>query len=405
MLLSEAPRPGPVHRRILWLSLLGWLFDFYDLILYTFLTRQISADLGMDRMDHAHALGISFLATAVGGIGAAFFADRLGRRTLISWTILIYSAGSLLCGLAGSKAMLLCARVITGIGVGGEWAAGQALVAETFPPAYRGRAGALLQTGAPLGMGLAAMVGTLLAPRIGWRLCFIVSAATAVLAVVARRRLPESDLWQGGRAPRFGAGMARLPLGDLAPRFYLALLLTTVNGASYWLTYSWLPEYLRGRGLSIMGTGSYIGVVVAGQLLGYTSLGWVSDRVGRRPALSLYATLMALGLVPLTLLWERFAAAPHLILAAMALVGFGTGTWGQFGPLLAELFPTPVRTGGMATVYNLSRAVQFAAPWLIARLEPRYGLGAGISLAAAFALGAAGLVWLLPETRGRSLRG
>jgi hypothetical protein len=113
---------------------------------------------------------------------------------------------------------------------------------------------------------------------------------------------------------------------------------------------------------------------------------------------------MAAGLLPLTVLWERFTDMPLLILAAMTLVGIGTGTWSNFGPMLAELFPTPLRNTAMGSILNLARGVQFIAPILIAALEPRHGLAAGIGLAAVFAAGAALFVWTLPETRARSLR-
>lgn len=403
MLLSESPQLLPVHRRILALAFLGWMFDFYDLILYTFLTRPISAELGLDKLDHAHALGISFAATAVGGIACGLLADRYGRRRVVTWTILLYSAGSLLSGLAPDKWTLFAARALTGIAVGGEWAAGHALVAETFPPDKRGRAGAILQTGAPIGVGLAALVGTLLAPRVGWRAVLIGSSVTAALAFVARRGLPESDVWLQRRAAKLGDGLSRLLSGDLSRRFYLALLLTTCNGASYWLTYSWMPEYLRGRGLGLAASGAYLGVVVVGEIIGYTSFGFVSDRVGRRPAFTGFALLMAVGLVPLTFLWERFAGTPELILGAMFMVGIGTGTWSNFGPMLAELFPTHARNTAMSTVLNCSRGAQFGAPVLIALLEPRFGMGAGIGLAACFAVLASLLVWTLPETHARKL--
>jgi MFS family permease len=405
MLLCESPRITPTHRRILTLAFLGWMFDFYDLILYTFLTRFITADLGLTRMDHAHALGLSFAATALGGIASGVLADRFGRRTLVSWTILLYSLGSLMCGLAGGKAMLFLGRVVTGLGVGGEWAAGHALVAETFPPDRRGRAGALLQTGAPVGVGLATLVGTLLAPHIGWRACLIGSSATAILAFIARRGMPESDLWRQGRTGRFGAGLGRLVARDLAPRFYLGFVLTAMNGASYWFTYSWLPEYLRSRGLTLVASGAYIGVIVVCEVIGYSIFGWFSDRLGRRPAFTIFSLTMATGLLPLTVLWERFADAPLLIFASMALVGLGTGTWSNFGPMLAELFPTALRNAAMGSILNLARGVQLVAPILIATLEPRYGLASGIGLAAVFAASAAVFVWTLPETRGRPLAG
>jgi MFS family permease len=129
----------------------------------------------------------------------------------------------------------------------------------------------------------------------------------------------------------------------------------------------------------------------------------VSDRLGRRPAFTAFALVMAAGLMPLTFFWTRLVALPALIFGATFFVGVGTGTWSNFGPMLAELFPTDVRNAGMATVLNVSRAAQFGAPVLIAALEPRFGLAAGIGLAAAFAALAAALVWTLPETRARSL--
>jgi MFS family permease len=217
-----------------------------------------------------------------------------------------------------------------------------------------------------------------------------------VLAFVARRAMPESDLWLRGGTRRLGAGLGRL-LG--ARRFWLALGVTTVNGASYWLTYSWLPEYLRSRGLTLYASGRTLAVLVAGEIVGYAAFGWVSDRIGRRPAFTAFALTMAAGLVPLTL-WQQ---APSLLMGAAALVGIGTGTWSNFGPMLSELFATDVRNSAMGAVLNLSRAAQLVAPVAIARLEPRLGLAAGTGLASGFAALAALLIWTLPETRARRL--
>jgi MFS family permease len=289
------------------------------------------------------------------------------------------------------------------MGVGGEWAAGHALVAETFPPAVRGRAGAILQTGAPIGVGIAALVGTLVAPSIGWRACLIGSSATALLAFIARRGMPESDLWESGRAAKIVDSVGSLFAGAHAGRFYLAFVLTVLNGASYWLTYSWLPEYLRSRGLSLGASGTFLGVIVSGEIVGYTVFGVLSDRIGRRPAFTIFATIMAVGLIPLTVAWERVSELPLLLYGATVLVGIGSGTWSNFGPFLAELFPTEVRTTSMGTILNLSRAVQFGAPVLIALLEPKYGLASGIGLAALFAAAAGLFVWVLPETKSAVL--
>src|SRR5262249_18896070 len=154
---------------------------------------------------------------------------------------------------------------------------------------------------------------------------------------------------------------------------------------------------LHSRGLTLQASGRYIAVLVAAEIVGYVSFGWFSDRLGRRPAFTAFALTMAAGLIPLTFLWTKLAGRPTLILGSTALVGVGPGTWSNFGPMLAELFPTELRNTAMGAILNLSRAAQFAAPVMIAALEPLYGLAAGIGLASGFAVIAAALIWTLPE--------
>jgi MFS family permease len=394
--------PRPVHVRILVLTWAGWLFDFYDLILYTFLLAPISAELGLSRETQAVLLGASLGATAAGGIVFGWLADRYGRKPALQWSIFTYSAGTALSGLAPGIGTLLVARAVTGIGVGGQWAIGHALLGESVPPAARGRFGALLQTGAPAGVGLAAVVGSFVAPVIGWRATFVLSAAPAFLVTITRRALPESAVWLRDRAPAppvrelFAPGLRRI----VGLTFGLAVL----NMSSYWFTYTWLPTYLtHERGLTIAASGLKVLVVVSGELAGYASFGFVSDRFGRKPAFSAYATTMALGLLSVTLLWTRIEAWPPLLLGCLWLVGFGTGTWSNFGPMFAELFPTALRTTAVGSVFNAARGVQLVTPLVVAVIARRWGLAGGIALAAGFALAAAGWVWLLPETRGRRL--
>src|SRR5262245_24946688 len=256
MLLSEHEKPTAVHYRILALTWAGWLFDFYDLILYTFLLGPISAELHFGRETHAILLGASLGATAVGGMAFGYLADHHGRKAVLQWSILTYSAGTVLCGFASGLTSLLLARFLTGLGVGGEWAIGHALLGEAVPPRLRGRFGALLQTGAPCGVALAAVVGSFVAPAIGWRATFVLSGLPALLVTVPRRALPESDLWRAGRAaPAPLTGGPHFPEA-LRRRLALAFGLAVLNMSSYWLTFTWLPTYLmEERGLSLAPSG------------------------------------------------------------------------------------------------------------------------------------------------------
>ncbi len=416
-LLNEAKSLTREHHRILFMSWAGWVFDFYDLILYTFLLIPIGQELGLSNVQLSFVLGASLAATAAGGVVFGLLSDRFGRRTVLQWTILCYSAGTFLSGLAPNIGMLLVFRVITGLGVGGEWATGQTYVGETFPAHVRGRYGAFMQTGAPVGVALASVIGGIVAPEIGWRAAFFVSVLPAVLVIFIRKKLPESDVWllnrerraadprNAGSAAQDLARKVRLLFSDSYRRiFAFSLILAIFDMSAYWFTYSWLPGYLHEeRHFSMVKSALWVLVTQAGGFLGYSTFGFAADRFGRRPAYSMYAVVRALGLAMVTLFWGPIADYPAIILIFMFLVGFGTGMFGGYGPLFAELFPTDIRNTAMGSAFNLARGVQFLTPVIIVWMAKYYGMAGGIFLAALFALLTGSWIWMFPETKGKKL--
>jgi MFS family permease len=421
-LLNESATPTRRHYSILALSWAGWLFDFYDLVLFSFLLVPIRRELGLTETQLSLLLGASLGATALGGVIFGWLADRFGRKPILSITILTFSLGTLLCGLATGLASLLCFRIITGLGVGGEWATGQTLVGETFPAKLRARFAAIMQTGAPIGMGLAAIVGGFVEPflathfgaDLGWRVCFLASAAPALLVVAIRRVMPESDVWIESRRHPRDAGAPKHPFLDALVRdrairrlFVFGLVLAVTDMSAYWFTYLWMPKYLYDNlGFSMARSGAWILVTQAGGLLGYLSFGLVADWKGRRLAYSLYSFVWAAGLFSITWFWTSLAATPAAALCCMFLIGVGTGNFSGYGPIFSELFPTAIRNTAMGAAYNLARGVQFVTPlvitWVAATSSagPERGLGRGISIGAFFAIATGLWVWTLPETRG-----
>jgi MFS family permease len=416
-LLNEYEKPTKQHYEILVMCWAGWVFDFYDLILFSFLLIPVGQELQLSNIGLSFVLGASLAATAIGGVLFGILSDRFGRKSILQWTILTYSIGTFLCGFTSSLEMLLLYRIITGLGVGGEWATGQTYVGESFPPKVRGRYGAMMQTGAPFGIVLASVVGGFIAPEIGWRLCFFLSILPALLVVFIRKRLPESDVWlerkrlsaedqQPAEAVRTGHRSKFLQLFSPAHRvlFSKSLLLAIFDMSAYWFTYSWLPGYLhQQRQFTIAKSAMWMLVAQAGGLLGYLSFGYAADKIGRRPAYSIYSVFMAIGLIMITLMWDVVVVYPSLTLTFMLLVGFGTGMFSGYGPLFTEIFPTSIRNTAMGSAFNLARGVQFFTPVIITLIAKEYGLGGGISLAALFALLTGAWIWVFPETKGKKI--
>jgi MFS family permease len=403
VLMNERPF-GPIHRRIVALAFAAWIFDFYDLILYSFLLVPVARELHLTRAQSSLALGTSLLMTALGGIIFGFLGDRLGRKPMIATTVAIYGIGTALCGFSHSLAQLILYRSITGLGMGGGWAPGQSLVAETVPADRRARYAAYVQTGAPLGVLLAATAGGYLAPVIGWRHAFMISALPAVLVVVAVLKwMPESDVWQRTRASG-SRGVDLSAILDHRKIFAMLFVILLLNSEAYWFTYTWMPGYLElKRGLTASAASRMMIKMQIGGVLGYLSFGLVADRIGRRPAFCIYGLLMAAGTIPSTILWDWAVTVPGLVSAAMVTAGFGTGLWSGVAPMISELLPTRIRNTALGLLLNVTRGFQFFTPLLITVLSMRLGFGATLALGAIFSILGASLVWLLPETRGTSI--
>jgi MFS family permease len=392
----------PRLSRLYLFALLGWAFDFYDLVLLGFIKEPVGHDLHLTPTAQAWLLGVALGSSGVGGIAGGALADRIGKRTMLAWTVLIYSAGSLLCGLAPGAWAFVAGRAVVGLGVGSEWAIGHGMLAEAVPADRRGRWAAALQSGEPLGVALAAVVGYLVLPRVGWRAVLIGSSATALLAVFARRsvHLPD-DPSTTARTARELFGPLLRP--GLRGRLAAAWALGVFKLGTYWTCYTWLPSFLRDMGQPVARSLTWMLTAQGGQLLGMLTFGAVSDRLGRRPAFALYSGLTACAIAPLAFEWQTLSARPALFWTAMFALGVGSGCTAGFGALLAELFPTEVRGTAMGTTYNLARAAQVLAPVVVQAAVARAGLAGGLSVPMVLAVATASWVWVLPETRGIAL--
>lgn len=375
--LTQATRE---QKRTLLAASLGWMLDSMDVMLYALLLGPVQRDLHLSPAASGAMMSATLVSAAIGGIAFGWFADRAGRVRALSLSVLIYSICTALCGLAHTAAALMLFRALLGLGMGGEWASGAALVAETWPAQHRGKALALVQSAWAIGFALGAALVAVILPRFGWRAVFFAGIVPALVALWVQRRVPEPVAWRRERKPRVRMGaIFRRPLGRAT------LVCATMNAASlfaWWGLFTWVPRFLSmpaargGRGLGIVLTSEWTIVMQIGTFLGYITFGYIADRFSRKRTYIVYL-LVAAALVPAF----AFVRSSALLLALCPLIGFfGTGYFSGFAVIASELFPTALRGSAMGFVYNIGRMLSAAAPWMIGAVSESAGLGWALCL-------------------------
>ena len=396
------------ERRSLTAGGLGWMLDAFDVSLYSLVLAHLMRDFGMSQALGGFLNSLTLVASAIGGFLFGLIADRVGRTRALIASILIYSLASGACGLSDTVVQLAIFRFILGLGMGGEWTTGAALIAETWPAEHRGKALGVMQSTYAIGEIVAAVVVGLMLPRFEWRPVFFVGILPALVAIWIQRRVPEPEIWKariGARARTIGESLRLLWRKDLRRNGILATAMNACGMFGYWGLFTWIPVYLSlpiaqgGRGLSLMKTTTWLIVMGMGKWLGYTLFGFSADAFGRRKSYAAYL-LIAATLVPI----YGLSSSPAWLLVLGPLVAFfGTGYFSGFGAITAELFPTEIRATAMGVCYNIGRGISALAPLTIGLLAHRFGLGKSFFiLAAAFLMGAV-LALALPETKGKQL--
>jgi MFS family permease len=392
----------------------GWMFDSMDLNLFTLVLFPSVADLTkltnpaeVARVG-GYIMAIKLFCWGMGGILFGVVADRIGRARTMVITIVIYALFTGLSGLAQNWGQLAALQAIAGFGIGGEWAAGASLVAESWPERHRARAMQIMQMAFAFGFFAAALNNLILGP-ISWRWVLAAGALPAVLSLLIRFFVPEPDRWltvQKREAGRTTAGetFAAIFKPNLRRRTIVGAVVASSVMIGCWggltLLPSWIQQLVRASGgTNGVSTISYaFMVMMIGAVLGYATLIWMTDALGRRASYFIF-NICALA-ASLYLFW--FVKDLSTLLWFMLVYGyFVIGGFGTFAVYLPELFPTRVRATGQGFCWNAARSATAIGPLIAGWLVAEFGSfpAAAASVAFAYVVGAI-VIWFGPETRG-----
>ncbi|WP_439891173.1 MFS transporter [Ralstonia sp. 25C] len=401
---------SPTERRTFVAAFGGWALDAFDFMVFTFVIATLGALFHIDKGQAGMLATVTLLFSAVGGWLAGMLADRFGRVRVLQATILWFSVCTMLIGFAQSFEEILVLRALQGLGFGGEWAVGSVLMGEMVRTEYRGRAVGTVQSGWAVGWAVAAVVYTaafsLLPEDYAWRTLFWIGIIPALLVLFIRKNVPEPELYQRTRKQEANSKAPMSAWAIFSPALLkttvLAALLCTGLQGGYYAVTTWLPTFLKTeRHLSVIGTGGYLLVIILGSFLGYLVGAYLTDRLGRRANLLIFAALSGATIY----VYTRVPLSNEQMLFLGFPLGFAaSGIFSGMGAYLTELFPSAVRATGQGFAYNFGRGIGALFPSLVGYLANTKGLGVAIGM---FAGGAYLLVLLaavlLPETKGREI--
>jgi MHS family proline/betaine transporter-like MFS transporter len=369
-----------VRRRVIAASFIGNFVEWFDYAVYGYLAATIST-VFFPSTDRTTSLlltfgvfAISFFVRPVGGMVWGHLGDKLGRRTALSYSILIMSIATFAIALLPTYAavgvlspiLLLVVRVIQGFSASGEYAGASSFLVEYAPPGRRGRYAAVVPASTAGGLLFGSLLAALLTSVLddgqlhswGWRLPFVLAAPMGLIGRYIRYRLEDTPAF---RAIEADQELARTPVFEIFRRYrrllVLALGAALLNAVAFYVLLSYMPTYLSEE-LGFGATESFLATTIA--LATYIAFifltGIASDRFGRKKVLLSASTLFIVFTVPAFLLLDSagFWVVVLLQVVLGAMLSLNDGTLPSF---LAEMFPTRVRYSGFAVSFNLANAV------------------------------------------------
>jgi MFS transporter, SHS family, lactate transporter len=317
---------------------LGWTLDAFDFFLVVIALPSIAKDFGVTEPEIAFSLTLTLMFRPVGAFIFGLLADRYGRRIPLMIDLVFYSLVEVVTAFSPNLTVFLILRALFGIGMGGEWGVGTSLVMEKVPARWRGVLGGLLQEGYAVGYLLSAVAAFFMLDRFGWRMMFLLGGLPAILTLLIRFGIKESEIWRSTKAENW-SHLGRTLRAHWKLWLYLTLLMAAMNFASHG-TQDMFPTFMKQfRGMDARSYSQVVMLMMTGAIVGGITFGLASDRMGRR-RMMIVAFVGALAVTPL---WALSTGWMSIVTGAVVMQFMVQGAWGIIPAHINELSPDRVR--------------------------------------------------------------
>ncbi len=357
-------------------SVAGLTLEGMDIMFISFAMTMIIAEFNIDLATGGLISSITNIGMLMGGIIFGVLADKYGRVKVFTYTVILFAIGTALTGVATSIEQVYVYRFIAGLGAGGEYGIGMALVAEAWPKNKQGRASSYVSVGAQYGVILAALLSAIILPTLGWRALFFVGLLPVIFAFIVRKNLDESPEWVASQNKQNNKQeKGKLAQLFASPRITMTtlslILMATVQIAGYNGLMIWLPSMLqKSQGLSVSSSALWTISTAVGMIIGMLTFGRFMDRFGAKCTFGIFLLASACAVF-----LYSFATGAVAILLGGAVVGFfSNGMFAGYGALISSFYPVQIRSTATNTIFNFGRAIGGFSPIFVGYILQSYDM-------------------------------
>ncbi|MBM7646015.1 MFS family permease [Scopulibacillus daqui] len=362
-------------------SVTGLTLEGMDIMFISFAMSLIIADFHINLATGGLISSVTNIGMLAGGMIFGILADKFGRVKVFTYSILLFAIGTALTGFAANIGEVCVFRFIAGLGAGGEYGIGMALVAEAWPKHKQGRASSYVSIGAQFGVIIAALLSAVILPAWGWRGLFFIGVLPVIFAYIVRRNLKESPEWLAAQKQQSAASKKEGKLIQLfnTPRTAFTTtalaIMATVQIAGYNGLMIWLPSMLQqSQGLSVSSSALWTISTSVGMIAGMLAFGQISDRLGIKASFAIFLSASASAVF-----LYSYASGSAGVLIGGAVVGFfSNGMFAGYGALISKYYPVEVRSTAINTIFNFGRALGGFSPILVGYILQHFHMGAAM---------------------------
>lgn len=354
-------------KKLLGIAGTAWMFDAMDVGMLSFIIAALSIEWKLSPEQMGWIGSVNSIGMAVGALVFGLMADRIGRKNVFIFTLLLFSIGSGVAAFSTSITMFLVLRFLIGMGLGGELPVASTLVSESVPAEKRGKIVVLLESFWAGGWLIAAVISYFIIPKFGWQIALIISAIPALYAIYLRIGMPDSpkftSLKKKERVSPF-VSIAKLWSKGYARQTTMLWILWFCVVFSYYGMFLWLPSVMVMKGFSLIKSFEYVLIMTVAQLPGYFTAAWFIERFGRKFVLVVYLTGTAIS----AYLFGTADSIALLMTAGILLSFFNLGAWGALYAYTPEHYPTNIRGTGSGMAASFGRIGGVLGPLLVGYL-------------------------------------